>query len=52
MFTHIRAASLTLQGALQRSFRGDPDLAQMLYPSLGGKAIVSLATPDGIGNRR
>jgi|SRR5215475_705243 len=48
MFTHIRAASLTLQGVLQRSFRADPDLAQMFDPSLGGKAIVSLATPDGM----
>ncbi len=48
MFTHIAAASLTLQGVLQRSFRANPDLAQMFDPSLGGKAIVSLATPDGM----
>jgi hypothetical protein len=48
MFTHIRAASLTLQGVLQRSFRADPSLAQMFDPSLGGNAIVSLATPDGM----
>jgi hypothetical protein len=48
MFTHIRAASLTLQGVLQRSFRADPSLAQMFDPSQGGNAIVSLATPDGM----
>jgi hypothetical protein len=48
MFTHIRAASLTLQNVLQRSLRADPSLAQMFDPSLGGNAIVSLATPDGM----
>jgi hypothetical protein len=48
MFTHIRAASLTLQNVLQRSFSADPTLAQMFDPSLGGTAIVSLATPDGM----
>jgi hypothetical protein len=48
MFTHIRAASLTLQTVLQRSFRADPTLAQMFDPSLGGTATVSLATPDGM----
>jgi hypothetical protein len=47
MFTHIRAASLTLQAVLERSFKADPDLAQLFDPSLG-KAIVSLATPDGM----
>jgi hypothetical protein len=44
MFTHIRAASLTLQGVLQRSFVADPDLKALF----GGSAIVSLATPDGM----
>jgi hypothetical protein len=48
MFTHIRAASLTLQNVLQRSFRADLSLAQMFDPSLGGTAIVSLATPEGM----
>jgi hypothetical protein len=48
MFTHIRAASLTLQNVLQQSLRADPSLAQMFDPSLGGTAIVSLATPDGM----
>src|SRR5262245_13346914 len=48
MFTHIRAASLTLQGVLQRSFSADPDLAQMFDQSIGGTAIVSLATPEGM----
>jgi hypothetical protein len=48
MFTHIRAASLTLQAVLTRSFRADHDLATMFDPSLGGKANVSLATPDGM----
>lgn len=48
MFTHIRAASLTLQNVLERSFRADPGLALMFDPSLGGTAIVSLATPDGM----
>jgi len=48
MFTHIRAASLTLQNVLERSFRADPSLAQMFDPALGGSAIVSLATPDGM----
>jgi hypothetical protein len=48
MFTHIRAASLTLQKVLERSVRADPGLAQMFDPSLGGNAIVSLATPDGM----
>lgn len=47
MFTHIRAASLTLRHVLERSFRADPDLAQLFDPMLG-KAIVSLATPDGM----
>jgi hypothetical protein len=44
MFTHIRAASLTLQGVLQRSFVADADLKALF----GGSAIVSLATPDGM----
>lgn len=44
MFTHIRAASLTLQGVLQRSFQADPDLNALF----GSTAIVSLATPDGM----
>jgi Pvc16 N-terminal domain len=48
MFTHIRAASLTLQNVLEQSFRADPSLAQMFDPSQGGTAIVSLATPDGM----
>jgi hypothetical protein len=48
MVTHIPAASLTLQGVLQRSFRADPDLAHMFDPSLGAKTIALLATPDGI----
>ncbi len=48
MFTHIRAASLTLQAVLTRSFRADHDLATMFDPILGGKANVSLATPDGM----
>src|ERR1700677_2060220 len=47
MFTHIRAASLTLRSVLERRFRADPDLAQLFDPMLG-KAIVSLATPDGM----
>jgi Pvc16 N-terminal domain len=47
MFTHIRAASLTLKAVLDRSFSADPDLGQLFNPSLG-KAIVSLATPDGM----
>lgn len=47
MFTHIRAASLTLRHVLERSFRADPDLAQLFDPMLG-KAVVSLATPDGM----
>jgi hypothetical protein len=37
-----------LQNVLQRSFRADPSLAQMFDPSLGGNAVVSLATPDGM----
>jgi hypothetical protein len=44
MFTHIRAASVTLQGVLQRSFVADPDLSALF----GGSAVVSLATPDGM----
>jgi hypothetical protein len=48
MFTHIQGASLTLQSVLQRSLRADPSLAQMFDPVLGGNAIVSLATPDGM----
>jgi hypothetical protein len=44
MFTHIRAASITLQGVLQRSFMADPDLNTLF----GGSAVVSLATPDGM----
>jgi Pvc16 N-terminal domain len=48
MFTHIRAASLTLQNVLQKSFIADPTLAQMFDPSMSGKSIVSLATPDGM----
>jgi hypothetical protein len=47
MFTHIRAASLTLRSVLERSFRADQDLAQLFNP-MQGKAIVSLATPDGM----
>jgi hypothetical protein len=47
MFTSIRAASLTLRGVLEQSFRGDPDLAQLFDPALGA-AVVSLATPDGM----
>jgi hypothetical protein len=47
MFTHIRAASLTLRHVLERSLRADPDLAQLFHP-MQGKAIVSLATPDGM----
>ena len=47
MFTHIRAASLTLKSVLERSFRADPDLAQLFDPMQGG-AVVSLATPDGM----
>jgi hypothetical protein len=46
MFTHILAASLTLQGVLQRSFRADPGLAHMFDPAQSGNANVSLATPD------
>jgi hypothetical protein len=48
MFTHLRAASLTLQAVLTRSFRADHDLATMFDPGQGGKANVSLATPDGM----
>jgi hypothetical protein len=48
MFTHIRAASLSLLNVLQTSFRADPGLAHMFDPSLGGTAIVSLSTPDGM----
>jgi hypothetical protein len=47
MFTHIRAASLTLRAVLERSFRADPDLAQLFDPA-HGNAVVSLATPDGM----
>lgn len=47
MFTHLRAASLTLQAVLTRSFKADPDMAQLFDPSQG-KAVVSLATPDGM----
>lgn len=47
MFTHIRAASLTLRRVLERSFRADLDLAHLFDPSLGN-AVVSLATPDGM----
>lgn len=47
MFTHIRAASLTLKAVLERSFRADQDLAQLFDPMQGG-AVVSLATPDGM----
>ena len=47
MFTNIRAASLTLRAVLERSFRADPDLAQLFDPAQGG-AVVSLATPDGM----
>jgi|SRR5208282_4837747 len=50
MFTHIRAASLTFQGVSQRTFGTDP--AQMSDPSLGAKAILSLATPDGMETAR
>lgn len=48
MFTHIRAASLTLGGVLTRSLIADPDLATLFDPSKGGNAVVSLATPDGM----
>ncbi|HEY1749961.1 MAG TPA: DUF4255 domain-containing protein [Caulobacteraceae bacterium] len=48
MFTHIRAASLTLSGVLTRSFIADPDLANLFDSGLGGSAVVSLATPDGM----
>jgi Pvc16 N-terminal domain len=48
MFTHILAASLTLRNALEYSHRAGPQLAQLFAPSPGGKAIVSLATPDGM----
>lgn len=44
MFTHIRAASLTLQNVLLKSFQADPDLKTLF----GGSSIVSLATPDGM----
>jgi Pvc16 N-terminal domain len=47
MFTHIRAASLTLRHVLERSFKADQDLKHLFDPSLG-KAIVSLATPEGM----
>jgi hypothetical protein len=48
MFTHLLAASLTLQGVLQRSFRADPSLAHIFDPAQSGNANVSLATPDGM----
>ncbi len=46
MFTHILAASLTLQSVLTKSFIADPGLAQLFGSS--GTATVSLATPDGM----
>jgi hypothetical protein len=46
MFTHILAASLTLQSVLKNSFVADIGLAQLFGPS--GTATVSLATPDGM----
>jgi hypothetical protein len=48
MFTHIRAASLTLAGVLTRNMIADPDLATLFDPILGGTAVVSLATPEGM----
>jgi hypothetical protein len=46
MFTHILAASLTLQSVLQNSFIADPGLAALFGP--GGTSTVSLATPEGM----
>ncbi len=48
MFTHIRAASLTLSSVLTRSLIADPDLAALFDPSQGGTGVVSLSTPDGM----
>jgi hypothetical protein len=41
MFTHIRAASLTLSWVLTRSFIADPDVANLFDPTKGGNAVVS-----------
>jgi len=46
MFTHILAASLTLQSVLKASFIADSGLATLF--GSGGTATVSLATPDGM----
>jgi hypothetical protein len=46
MYTHILAASLTLQSVLERSFAADPDLGKLFGAS--GSAKISLATPDGM----
>jgi hypothetical protein len=46
MFTHILAASLTLQSVLTKSFIADPGLAQLFGSN--GIATVSLASPDGM----
>ena len=46
MFTHILAASLTLQSVLTRNLVADPGLATLF--GSGGTATVSLATPDGM----
>lgn len=48
MFTHIRAAGVTVQGVLQSRFPANPDRAPTFDQSLGGKAIISLAMPDGM----
>jgi hypothetical protein len=48
MFTNTRTPSVTVQGVLRRSFPVDSDLAQMFDRSLGGKAIMPLATTDGM----
>lgn len=44
MFRALQAASVTLQGVLEKSFNADPDLATVFTP--GGSAVVSLGTPD------
>jgi hypothetical protein len=46
MFTHILAASLTLQSVLKNSFIADPGLVTLF--GSGGTSTVSLATPDGM----
>jgi hypothetical protein len=48
MFTHILAAALTLRNLLERSLRAGSQFAQLFDPTLGGTAIVSLVTPDGM----